>query len=423
MSVRPDVVSANTLQENYARVRAQSRTLCDPLEVEDYVIQPVVDASPPKWHLAHVTWFFETFLLKPMLMDYEVFHPQFEVLFNSYYNGVGRQHPRAERGLLSRPTVSDVLAYRDHVDSAMNRLLSGDISEDVRFRVALGLNHEQQHQELLLTDIKYNLGHNPLYPAYVDRNPRNSSAPDTLGFVPVTGGIHEIGRSGDASGFAFDNEYPRHKVFVGDFSIADRVITNAEYLTFIEAGGYQNPALWLSDAWALWQETGVTAPLYWVDTSSGWMEYTLSGLAPLQPDAPVCHVSGYEAEAFANWAGLRLPTEAEWEVASGLADHDGTFVEDEKWHPGPGGDVSKGHISQMFGDVWEWTRSSYDPYPGFRAFDGSLGEYNGKFMSSQWVLRGGSCATPRDHIRSTYRNFFYPKDRWQFSGIRLVRDV
>ncbi len=423
MPVRPDEVATASLCEDYARVRQQSRTLCDPLAVEDYVIQPVLEASPPKWHLAHVTWFFETFLLKPFVPGYRVFHPQFEVLFNSYYNGVGRQHPRAERGLLSRPTVADVLKYRDHVDEAMAELLSGEVDQDVGFKVDLGLNHEQQHQELLLTDIKYNLGHNPLYPAYIERTTGSPSIPDDASYVRIPGGLHEIGRRGEERGFAFDNEYPRHKVFTRDFEMSDCLVTNAEYLAFVEAGGYEQSTLWLSDAWALWRETGVNAPLYWVKTDNGWMEYTLSGLEPLQPDAPVCHVSGYEAEAYAHWAGCRLPTEAEWEVASDLANHNGEFVEDQTFHPGRRRGQTVGQISQMFGDVWEWTRSSYDPYPGFRTFDGSLGEYNGKFMSSQWVLRGGSCATPRDHIRATYRNFFYPRDRWQFSGIRLVRDV
>ena len=423
MSVRPEEVGTTSLREDYVRVRQQSRALCEPLSIEDYVIQPVPDASPPKWHLAHVTWFFETFLLKPLVPGYRVFHPQFEVLFNSYYNGVGRQHPRAERGLLSRPTVEDVLSYRDHVDDAMVELLRDDLDQDVGFKVVLGLNHEQQHQELLLTDIKYNLGHNPLYPAYIERPSGTTSVPDDVKYVRVPGGLHEIGRRGEDPGFAFDNEYPRHKVFTHDFEMSDRLVTNADYLAFVEAGGYKQSTLWLSDAWALWRETGVHAPLYWVMTDDGWMEYTLSGLEPLQPDAPVCHVSGYEAEAYAHWAGCRIPTEAEWEIASALANHDGHFVEDQVFHPGCRRGQTAGQISQMFGDVWEWTRSSYDPYPGFRTFDGSLGEYNGKFMSSQWVLRGGSCATPRDHIRSTYRNFFYPRDRWQFSGIRLVRDV
>ena len=423
MSVRPESIATAELQEDYVRVRRQSCALCDPLSVEDYVIQPVPDASPPKWHLAHATWFFETFLLKVHLPGYQVFHPQFDVLFNSYYNGVGRQHPRAERGLLSRPTVSEVLAYREHVDAAMLSLLVGSTSADIGFKVVLGLNHEQQHQELLLTDIKYNLGHNPLYPAYAERTDSPSNGPDTLSFIRVPGGLHELGRQHDKSGFAFDNEFPRHKVFTRDFEISDRVVTNAEYLAFVESGGYEQSSLWLSDAWSLWQENGVRAPLYWVQTDQGWMEYTLSGLAPLQSDAPVCHVSGYEAEAFSHWSGMRLPTEAEWEIASDLATEDGDFVEEQHYHPKPRAERMTDRISQMFGGVWEWTRSSYEPYPGFRTFDGALGEYNGKFMSSQWVLRGGSCATPRDHIRSTYRNFFYPKDRWQFSGIRLVRDV
>ncbi|MCB1691328.1 MAG: ergothioneine biosynthesis protein EgtB [Pseudomonadales bacterium] len=413
------------LQQRYDAVRRRSEVICEPLATEDYVVQPMDDASPPKWHLAHVSWFFETFLLKPYLRGYRPFEPAYEYLFNSYYNGVGTPYPRPKRGHLSRPTVSEVLAYRHHVDEHMRALLDAPPegeAHEIAFRVVLGCNHEQQHQELLYTDFKYNLGRNPLFPAYVDDNhDRTGPTPAaTPGFVRHDRGIHEIGWNGP--GFAFDNESPRHEVLVGDFGLANRPVTNGEYLEFIEDDGYSRPELWLSDAWSLLKDPvrGFSAPLYWLQHEGEWMEYHLNGgLQPLVHDAPVCHVSAYEADAYARWRGARLPTESEWEVAASGSPIQGNFVESGALRPVP--DAGPGLV-QLFGDVWEWTQSSYAPYPGFQSFSGALGEYNGKFMANQLVLRGGSCVTPASHIRPTYRNFFYPGDRWQFSGIRLAID-
>ncbi len=400
------------------------------------------DASPPKWHLAHTSWFFETFLLKPYLTDYQVFHPRYEYLFNSYYNGVGNPYPRARRGLLSRPTVADVFAYRRHVTDALVTLLAGapgTVRDEVQARVELGLHHEQQHQELLLTDVKYNLGNNPLFPPY-RADLHEAGAPDQpleqLTFSDFDGGVVRVGAG---PGFSFDNERPRHQVLLQPYALADRLITNAEYRQFIEDGGYREPQLWLADGWT-WLKSGqasssVTvrgdggglrglpdgAPLYWLQRDTEYVEYRLSGLAPLEPAAPVTHISFYEADAFARWAGLRLPREEEWEYAAGEQSVRGNFVESGRLHPAGAG-ANAGPLAQIYGDVWEWTASPYGPYPGYRPLPGTLGEYNGKFMSSQLVLRGGSCATPADHIRASYRNFFYPPDRWQFTGIRLAAD-
>lgn len=406
-------------------VRQRSQDICEPLEVEDYIVQPCDDASPPKWHLAHTSWFFETFLLKPYLKDYPVFNEAYEYLFNSYYHGVGAQFPRPKRGTLSRPTVQEVWAYRQHIDKHMLRLLSETMSDDVKFRLVLGLHHEEQHQELMLTDIKYNFGHNPLYPAYQTQSGQAPGQPRPLGFVKFEAGNYSIGHASPSlESFVFDNESPRHTVYVGDFQLADRLVTNGEYLKFIEDGGYDNFELWLSDAWSLLQgESGFRQPLYWVNKEGAWYEYTLSGLQPLDLDQPVIHVSGYEADAYARWFDARLPSEAEWEVAVNTSVRcneqidQGNFYEAGFLHPS----VAQ-KSNQMFGDAWEWTSSSYGPYPGFKTFPGQLGEYNGKFMANQLVLRGGSCVTSRGHIRPTYRNFFYPGDRWQFSGIRLARD-
>ncbi|MEX2488810.1 MAG: ergothioneine biosynthesis protein EgtB [Pseudomonadales bacterium] len=419
--------SRESLGSSYLAVRQQSLDICEPLEIEDYLVQPMDDASPPKWHLAHVTWFFETFLLKPFVRGYQVYDDAYEVLFNSYYNGVGEQYPRSKRGLLSRPTLDEVLEYRRHVDEHMLRLIDSDIDQDQQFRIALGLHHEQQHQELLFTDIKYNLGNNPLCPPYrsngADNNYRQTSQP--LNFVEYEGGIFKIGVPTDSiSGlnFAFDNESPRHDILVRDFAISDRLITNGEFLEFIEDGGYQRPELWLSDAWSMLKarsDENIPSPLYWFKKDSEWFEYTLDGVERLAMNKPVCHVSGYEAEAFASWKGMRLPTEQEWEVMAGDADVVGNFVDSGALHPEPVSFPDKG-VRQVFGDVWEWTQSSYGPYPGFKPFAGALGEYNGKFMANQLVLRGGSCVTPASHIRRTYRNFFYPEDCWQFTGIRLA---
>lgn len=411
-----------SLAETYHRIRKQSVRLCEPLEIEDYVVQPMEDASPPKWHLAHVTWFFETFLLKPGLPDYQPFDASFETLFNSYYNGVGKPFPRAKRGFLSRPTVSEVMSYRQHVDAAMANLLAAPMNDDMAFRVTLGLNHEQQHQELLLTDLKYNLGTNPLAPPYVATPDAVKKPAPPLSFSNLNGGIYEIGAEPAKDHFFFDNESPRHRVLIRDVALASRLVTNQEYLAFMDDGGYARAELWLSDAWSLVNHPTepLQAPLYWQRDGNSWFEYTLGGRRPLQDEAPVAHVSAYEADAYARWAGYRLPTEPEWEVAAANLPVAGNFADSAIHHPCPA-DASPG-LQQMFGDLWEWTQSSYGPYPGFSPFSGALGEYNGKFMANQLVLRGGSCATPADHIRPSYRNFFYPKDRWQFSGIRLASD-
>jgi ergothioneine biosynthesis protein EgtB len=387
----------------------------------------MVDASPPKWHLAHTTWFFETFLLKPCADTYRPFDERFEYLFNSYYNAVGEQFPRSERGRLSRPTLADVLRYRAHVDAAMARLLDCVDDPTVTERVVLGLHHEQQHQELIVTDLKYNLGHNPLYPRYEGAR-TGSVATDVPPhrFIELEGGLMEVGVTAQPDRFAFDNEQPRHRVLVGPCAIGSRLTSNGEYLDFIEDGGYQRPELWLSEGWNRVRSGALgPAPLYWRAQDGAWFEYQLGGLAALDNAAPVTHVSFFEADAFARWRDARLPTEFEWECfavtreSSGIAE--GRFADDGWFHPRPADGEARG--LQLFGDAWEWTASPYTAYPGFRTGSGALGEYNGKFMSGQMVLRGGSCATPRDHIRATYRNFFYPGDRWQFFGIRLARDL
>jgi ergothioneine biosynthesis protein EgtB len=409
--------------QDYRRIRALSERLCAPLVVEDYQVQAAVETSPPKWHLAHISWFFETFLLIPYLHGYKAFDERFDYLFNSYYEQLGSGFwPRPERGLLSRPTVAEVYAYRTHVDAAMERLIeSADaaIWPEVAPRLAIGLNHEQQHQELLLTDIKFSFAYNPLRPAYRSDLPAPEPAePAPLGFVHHDGGLVEIGADGD--GFSYDNERPRHQVFVASYRLADRLVTNREYLAFTEDGGYQNPALWLSDGWQAIKQRGWRAPLYWEQTDDGWNQITLAGPRRLNPAEPVVHVSYYEADAFATWAGKRLPTEAEWEhAASGVAVH-GNLLDSGRLHPAPAAQATDGVPRQLFGDVWEWTASAYLPYPGFRAPEGALGEYNGKFMCNQMVLRGGSCVTSADHLRTSYRNFFYPHERWQFTGFRLA---
>ncbi len=420
---------------NFSRVRGQTERLCEPLQPEDYLIQVDPEASPARWHLAHVSWFFETFLLRPMVPGYRVFHERFEYLFNSYYEQTGTGFwPRSERGLLSRPTVAQVYDYRSQVDAAMVHLIAdcpaGDWP-DCAERLRIGLNHEQQHQELLLTDIKRNLAYNPLRPAYrADLPVSPLGEPSPLGFVPFEGGLVEIGAGPE--GFAWDNERPRHPVFLQPFALADRPVTNGEYLDFIADGGYRNPALWLSDGWAAVRERGWQAPLYWepqdgADSErerAGWQVMTLGGMRPVNPAEPVCHLSYYEADAYTAWVGQRLPTEAEWEHAAAGLPARGNFVDDDWLHPRPAAaGASEAGIRQLFGDVWEWTGSAYLPYPGFRPPAGALGEYNGKFMCNQMVLRGGSCASPRDHLRASYRNFFYPYERWQFQGLRLAKDL
>lgn len=409
-------------------VRQQSENICRPLAIEDYCIQPMVDASPPKWHLAHTSWFFETFLLKPFVSGYQPFHRQYEYLFNSYYNGVGSPFPRARRGSLSRPTVAEVYAYRQHVDGAMAELWERAEAEsraDVRLRLELGIHHEQQHQELLFTDLKYNLGHNPLFPPYrmdlAEGDVVGDAEEVPLRFTEIAGGVVSVGSGGEE--FCFDNELPRHEVLLSDFALADRLVTNGEYRQFMEAGGYRNAELWLSDGWAwlqsMRQHGAAGAPLYWQQHGDEFHEYRLSGLQPVNPLTPVTHVSFYEADAYARWAGARLPREQEWEHAASGEPVRGNFVESQRLHPAP---AKAGRLAQMFGDVWEWTASPYGAYPGYQPLPGTLGEYNGKFMSNQLVLRGGSCVTPADHPRASYRNFFYPSDRWQFTGIRLAVD-
>jgi ergothioneine biosynthesis protein EgtB len=411
--------SGDVLAARYRAVRQLTERLCEPLAVEDYQLQSMPDCSPPKWHLAHTTWFFETFALAAHDPDHKPFHPLFNYLFNSYYEAVGDRWPRPARGLLSRPTVAEVYDYRRSVDERMLRLLDradADALAAVAPLVELGLNHEQQHQELILTDLKHGFALNPLRPAYAAvPGPRATSAAPPLRWEPRPAGLHWLGHGG--GGFAFDNESPRHKVFVQAHEIASRPVTAGEYLDFLEDGGYDRPELWLSDGWAARRQHGWTAPLYWERSTDGWRVFTLHGLRPLDPAEPVCHVSYYEADAYARWAGARLPTEAEWEVAADR-EVDGNFLESGRLHPAP--DPGTG---QFFGDVWEWTASPYTAYPGYRPAAGALGEYNGKFMCNQMVLRGGSCATPAGHVRPTYRNFFPPDARWQFSGVRLAKDV
>ena len=407
------------LDERYRSVRQQSRRLCEPLAIEDYGVQPMADASPPKWHLAHTSWFFETFILKLRLSGYQPFNPQYEYLFNSYYNGVGTPYPRTQRGNLSRPTVAEVYAYREYVDEHMQKLLQADVDVELLDHVILGLQHEQQHQELLLTDVKYNFGHNPLAPVYAGGPNSTDLTLGDMAFETVAGGIVSVGA---ATGFAFDNEHPRHETLLHDFALGQRLVSNAEYLAFIEDGGYERADLWLSEGWATVQAQAWHAPLYWQLRDHQWYEYRLDGLYPLVGNLPVVHVSAHEAFAFANWCGARLPTEFEWEFVAASQPIEGTFVETGSFHPNACTKPASG-MQQMFGEVWQWTSSSYGPYPGYRPLPGTLGEYNGKFMSSQLVLRGGSCATPENHIRPSYRNFFYPPDRWQFSGIRLAKDV
>jgi ergothioneine biosynthesis protein EgtB len=379
------------------------------------------DASPAKWHLAHTSWFFETFVLEKTIPGYRPFHAAFRALFNSYYNSVGEQFPRPERGLLTRPSLEQVRSYRDYVDRRMSLLLADrSVTASVANAFEVGLHHEQQHQELILTDVKHLLSCNPLEPAYSECPLPPAADAKPLAWHAYGEGVREIGH--DGCGFAFDNETPRHRVFLHAFEIASRAVTSGEFVAFIEAGGYQRSEFWLSDGWATVRRRGWSAPLYWRRREGDWYVFTLSGLRPLRSEEPVCHVSFYEADAFARWAGARLPSEAEWEVAAAEAPRTGNFVEDGLLHPKWTSTVDDAP-AQLFGDVWEWTHSAYGPYPGYLPPDGAFGEYNGKFMSNQMVLRGGSCVTPRSHIRASYRNFFYPGDRWQFSGIRLARDL
>ncbi len=420
--------SVATLRRAFSRIRGETRRLVDPLTPEDCIVQTMPDVSPTRWHLAHTTWFFETFVLAAVEEDYEPFDPAFAYLFNSYYESVGNQYPRAQRGLLSRPGLARVLDYRREVEQRVLAWLERvDPERDAAMlaRIELGLQHEQQHQELILTDIKHVLGHNPIGPVYrhdaIDERP--IQAPP-LRYSRHAEGLAEIGVARDARHFCFDNERPRHRVFQPAFEFASRLVTNSEYLEFMTDGGYERPELWLADGWATVRRDGWNAPLYWRRVDGEWREFTLAGVVSLRPARPVCHVSYYEADAFARWAGARLPTEAEWEIAAS-----GSSTEsppDGAVHPRAASameDHDPVRATQLYGDVWQWTSSAYAPYPGYRPLAGSLGEYNGKFMSGQQVLRGSSCATPLGHARSSYRNFFYPHQRWQFAGLRLARDV
>jgi ergothioneine biosynthesis protein EgtB len=409
-----------TLAGRFRSVRDATEVLCKPLATEDFVVQSMPDASPTKWHLAHTTWYFETFVLSEV-PGYRPYDPSYAYLFNSYYNSIGEQYPRPDRGMLTRPTVAEVFGYRRHVDQAMSDLLEGSAARwgHRAHVIELGLHHEQQHQELVLTDLKHAFSLNPLRPAYtrgLEATPGRETQPRWVGFPE---GVRWIGHEGKE--FSFDNERPRHRHLVPAFELASHPVTAGEYIRFIEEGGYARPDLWLSDGWSVVCERGWKAPLYWEKRDGAWWHFTLTGMRPVDPGEPVCHVSYYEADAYARFVDYRLPTEQEWEVAAQPASTSGNFVESGRWHPSrPDADRTE-DIAQLFGDVWEWTRSPYDPYPHYEPPQGAIGEYNGKFMCNQFVLRGGACSTPASHIRPTYRNFFYPDARWQFSGVRLAR--
>ncbi len=416
--------SIDTLATQFSIVRRATEALVAPLSVEDCALQSMPDCSPTKWHLAHTSWFFETFILAPTLPEYRLFNPAFRVLFNSYYQTVGEQYSRPRRALLTRPNLEEVMQYRHYVDKHMTNLLQQPslVSSELTASIELGLNHEQQHQELILTDIKHLFSFNPLHPVYQPNHAEDSTSIAKLEWLDFSGGLVTLGH--DGNGFAFDNEGPAHKVFLAPYKLASRTVTNAEYLAFVEAGAYERPEFWLSDGWNKVRGEGWRHPLYWERHDNQWFMHTLNGFVPLNPNEPVCHVSHYEADAYARFAEARLPTEFEWEFAASRAQVNGNFVDAKRFQPKTAhGENAIAASQQLFGDVWEWTASAYLPYPGFRVSDGALGEYNGKFMSNQMVLRGGSCATPQSHIRATYRNFFPPDARWQFSGIRLAKNA
>ncbi len=383
-----------SILETYNAIRQRTLDICKPLKKEDYVVQPVPQVSPPKWHMGHTTWFFETLILKPYKRDYQIFNPQYNYVFNSYYESAGARIVRTDRGNLSRPSVDEIIEYRSYVNREMKLLMKEKRSEEVKTLIDLGLNHEQQHQELMLTDIKYILGHNPLFPIYSHQKLMQAEVKERKDFIATKAGVYEIGYEGE--GFCYDNERGRHKVYLQDNKISTNLVTNGEYLSFIEAGGYKKFQYWHSDGWAWVQDNDIKAPLYWHKENGSWKQYTLQGLQPLDESLPVCHVSYYEAAAFAEWKGMRLPTEEEWEIASA-------------------------HF--QWGKRWEWTESAYLPYPGFEKEPGPAGEYNGKFMVNQKVLRGASEVTSPNHSRKTYRNFFQPYYRWQFMGIRLAHKI
>ena len=428
-------IGTEELVRRYKELRRTSLRLCETMEPEDFVIQSMPDVSPTKWHLAHTSWFFEVFILMQYYKGYQTLHKLYNFLFNSYYNAVGEQFCRPRRGQISRPTVSQIFDYRHYVDNKILELLenldSNPDKERIRELTVLGINHEQQHQELLSCDIKHVLFMNPLYPALYEKSADPTNKAPTQGWVEFDGGLYDIGYKGED--FHFDNEKPIHKQYLNPFKIGTRLVTNGEYLEFIEDGGYDRTDLWLSLGWSTIKEhrnrelehERFDKPLYWTKTSDGWMQYTLSGLKPLNLEEPVVHVSYFEADAFARWAGARLPSEFEWEIAArDVSTEKGNFQDDWRFHPRTiDADATPGELHQLFGDVWEWTQSAYQPYPGFEPSAGAVGEYNGKFMANQIVLRGGSCVTPQNHIRATYRNFFYAADKWQFMGLRLAKDL
>lgn len=431
----PESVLSHTNREaltaKFQRTRTQTERLTKPLAMEDFIPQPITDVSPPRWHLAHSTWFFEKFILEPFEPGYKLHHPTYNLLFNSYYLQAGDRWQRAKRGHLTRPTVNEIFTYREAVNERLSHLLEladDNTWEKIKPILNLGINHEQQHQELLIYDLKYILCNNPMEPVYNTLNPEaidntSTDLPNNYHeFLSVEGGVYSVGHQ-NPEHFAYDNEEPAHEVLLPSFTLRRGLVTNAEVAEFISDGGYQKATLWLDDAWSWLQQEELSAPLYWHKVDGDWHEMTLNGLRPLNPNAPVTHISFYEAEAFATWAGYRLPTEFEWEVAAQkipMAPASGNFQEQEVFHPIPPQSLGD-DIYQLMGDVWEWTYSAYLPYPGFKVVEGALGEYNGKFMINQMVLRGGSCATPKDHIRHTYRNFFHPDKRWIFSGIRLAK--
>jgi len=427
----PADLSTSVLLRRFEAVRAATMHLSAPLTPEDMMVQSSPDTSPVKWHLAHSSWFFETFVLRDFLTGYKPFHPDFHWLFNSYYNALGEMPEKKLRASFSRPGLEQILAYRLHVDAAIARLLESSPEEEALRRITLGLHHEQQHQELIATDIKHAFFTNPLHPAYLERpesaGPGVESIAPPMEWIAFASGLAEIGVDpdpADPADFAFDNETPRHTVYLAPYSLASRPITCAEYLAFIDQNGYTRPELWLSEGWRTMRAEGWQAPLYWQrdpGTNSGWSVYTLHGFVPLEElsETPVCHLSFFEADAYARWAGCRLPTEFEWEHAAASLPVSGNFIETAALHPTPA--TTPPGLQQIFGDTWEWTSSGYTGYPGYQPLPGALGEYNGKFMSSQVILRGGSCVTPVSHIRATYRNFFPPSTRWQFSGLRLAK--
>jgi ergothioneine biosynthesis protein EgtB len=403
----------------YRAVRRRTEAFAAPLSPEDAQAQSMPDASPAKWHLAHTTWFFETFVLARAEPEVPPHRREWGYLFNSYYEAAGPRQPRPERGLLTRPSLEEVLRWRGIVDERMGALLEGRLPPGLAAVVALGIAHEEQHQELLLTDVKHLFSVQPLRPAYGPLPAPSAMPAPPLSFLPRDGGALAVGAR-DGGGFAFDNERPRHRVLVEPHALASRPVTCGEWLAFMDAGGYDRPELWLSDGWAAARRLGWRAPLHWIPDGAGWLQFTLGGVRPVDPAEPVAHVSFYEADAYARLAGARLPTEAEWEAAADGAAEEGTFADDGRLHPAA---ARAAGLAQLLGDVWEWTASPYVPYPGFRPLAGALGEYNGKFMVNQLVLRGGSCATPRGHVRPSYRNFFPPEARWQFTGVRLARDA